>query len=102
MSSSSSSSSSSSPSASSTATAAEVLGARLPLGNNTVNAAQTLGEMPATDDESESRKAAETLARNMPSKEGKAKEGKGRRRKGRKTRRGRKSRKGRKHTVRKY
>lgn len=89
-------------SAESTATGADVLGARLPLGNVTVNGAQTLGEMPATDIESETRKAAETLARNMPSKEGK-----GRRRKskkgGRKSRKGsRKGRKERKHTVRKY
>jgi hypothetical protein len=60
------------------------------LGNNTVNAAQVLGEMPATDIETETRKTAETLARNMQ---------KGRRRKGRKTRKGRKSRK---RTVRKY
>jgi hypothetical protein len=97
-----SSSSSSSPSASSTATAAEVLGARLPLGNNTVNAAQALGEMPATDIETESRKVVETLARNMPSKEGKAKEGKGRRRKSQKGRKTRKTRKSRKRTVRKY
>ena len=78
-------------SASSTATAADVLGARLPLGNATVNAAQTLGEMPATDIESETAKAAQTLATNMS-------KGKGRR-KSRKTRRGRKSRK---RTVRKY
>jgi len=84
-------------SAESTATGADVLGARLPLGNATVNGAQTLGEMPATDIESETRKAAETLARNMPSKDGK-----GRRRKSRKTRKTRRGRKERKHTVRKY